>query len=197
VGVALQDIGIDEMKKRFDYWGKLGRYLAVVMTFFAGCTDPVTPEFEFQEGLIFIEGFVSTIPGGSYVTVNRSAIEFEVYVVRFQGGADLSFENLESGEIIPLIEEEESYIPPQDFRAMPGESWKLIVNLPNGVRYESLPEKVLAPVEIKSLETRYDAELEFREIYGGKFVPGHEVFVTLDDPDGTDNIVGAFVFQKV
>ncbi|MFK7813825.1 MAG: DUF4249 domain-containing protein [Maribacter sp.] len=163
--------------------------LAFIFLFvsFLGCTDPVTPEFEFQEGLIFVEGFISTLPGGSFVTVSKSAIEFEVYVVRFQEGASVSFENLESGETVLLTETEETYLAPTDFKAQPGEEWKLVVNLANGVRYESRPEKVLEPVAIVDIEARYDTELEFREIYGGKFVPGHEVFVSLDDPADKEN----------
>lgn len=154
---------------------------------FLGCTDPVTPEFEFQEGLIFVEGFISTLPSGSFVTVSKSAIEFEVYVVRFQEGATVSFENIASGETVPLTEVEETYLPPSDFIAQPGEEWKLVVNLANGASYESLPEKVLEPVPIAGIEAKYDTELEFREIYGGKFVPGHEIFVSLNDPADRDN----------
>ena len=169
-------------KKVHSYWGKCTLFMSIALTFFGSCTDPVTPEFEFQEGLIFVEGFISTSPGGSFVTVSKSAIEFEVYVVRFQGGATVSFENIVTGESVSLIEVEDAYTPPVDFKAKPGEEWKLIVNLPNGVRYESFPEKVLEPVAIRDIEVRYDKELEFREIFGGKFVPGHEVFVSLDDP---------------
>ncbi len=61
------------------------------------CTDPIAPEFELKEGLVFVEGFVSTASGASFVTINSSAIEFGQYVVQFVEEAMVSFENVQSG----------------------------------------------------------------------------------------------------
>ena len=159
-------------------------FMAICVT---GCVDPVTPEFQFQEGLVFIEGFVSTTVGGSFITINESAEEFGVRVVRFIPGATVQFENLDSGLTISLEEAGDSYLPSPDFAATPGETWKLNIIMPNGKNYESEPERILAPVAITDLEVRYDPELVFREIYGGKFVPGHAISVSFDDPSEVDN----------
>lgn len=158
-----------------------------LLTLITSCTDPIEPEFEFREGLVFVEGFASTAPGASFVTINTSAIEFGVYVVNFLEGASVSFENANSGDIVPLIEIDEAYVPPPDFKVAPGEEWKLTITLPQGKRYESLIETVLEPVPISNIEVVYDSELEFREVFGGTFVPGHEVLVSFEDPPDIDN----------
>jgi len=151
------------------------------------CTDPVTPEFQFEEGLIFVESIASTSAKASFVTIKRSAIEFGVYVVNFVAEASVSFENVQTGEVVSLIENRNSYIPPDDFVVRSGEEWKLNIQLPNGQKIESLPESVLEIVPIDNIEVRYDPELTFREIYGGKFVPGHQVSIDFSDPGGVDN----------
>jgi hypothetical protein len=45
----------------------------------------------------------------------------------------------------------------------------------------------LQPVPITNLEVTYDPELAFREIYGGQFVPGHEVSISFNDPADREN----------
>lgn len=154
---------------------------------FTTCTDPVTPEFQFTEGLVFVESIASTSVKASFVTINRSAIEFGVYVVQFVEGAQVSFENTSSGEIVTLVETRNSYLPPEDFFVAPGEEWKLNIELADGTTIESTPERVLDPVPISDIAVRYDAELVFRDNLGGKFVPGHEVSIDFEDPVGGDN----------
>mgnify|MGYP003669841594 CR=1 FL=1 len=146
------------------------------------CTDPVSPEFELKEGLVFVESFASTEPSSSFVSISESAYEFGVYGIRFLSGATVSFENIGTGQTISLTENVNTYQPPEDFVVQPGESWKLNIQLANGKRIESSPETVLEPVPLKSLELRYDPELAFKDNLGGKFVPGHEISVNFDDP---------------
>ena len=152
-----------------------------------GCVDPVTPEFEYREALIFVEGIASTEPGASFVSINESAIEFGVYVVNFSEGATVSFENTDSGQLVTLSEFEGVYRPPSNFAVAPGEAWKLDITLSGGKRLESAPETVLQPVPIRDIEVVYDKELEFREIFGGKFVAGHELKVSFEDPINDEN----------
>jgi hypothetical protein len=162
-------------------------FVVVVFIPMVGCVDPVTPEFQIEEGLVFIEGFASTSPRASFVTISESAIEFGVKVVNFIGGASVSFENVDSGRTVLLTEVRDTYLAPPDFVVVPGETWKLSIVLANGNRYESTPETILAPVPINEISVRYDTELEFREIYGGKFVPGHAVSISFDDPPADTN----------
>ncbi|MEP3207843.1 MAG: DUF4249 domain-containing protein [Maribacter sp.] len=151
------------------------------------CTDAVTPEFQFEEGLIFVESIASTSTKASFVTIKSSAIEFGVYVVNFVEEASVEFENVATGEVVALIENRNSYIPPDDFVVRSGETWKLNIQLPNGKKIESLPESVLDVVPIDNIAVRYDPELTFREIYGGRFVPGHQVSINFSDPPDSEN----------
>jgi len=152
-----------------------------------GCIDPVTPEYELKEGLFFVEGFASTEPGASFVIIKESAFEFGFYVTNFVKGARVSFINSSTREEVELSELIGTYIPPPDFRVAPGASWELDIVLENGTNYRSAPELVLEPVPIVDLEVVYDPELAFREINGGKFIPGHEVLVSFDDPANRKN----------
>lgn len=160
---------------------------ALVLAITISCVDPIEPDFELREGLIFIEGFASTEPGVSFVSITESAIEFGVYVVNFVEGASANLENVDNGDIVPLVEIEEAYVPPEDFTVAPGESWKLNIRMPNGKQYTSQIETVLSPVPITNLKVQYDAELEFREIFGGRFIPGHEIFISFTDPPDAGN----------
>ena len=160
--------------------------IAIFSIVFASCIDPVQPEFEFQEGLVFVDGLASTTPSSSFVIINRSIIEFGQYGVKFVNGAQVSFINIGDGAEIFLTEAGESYIPPADFAVASGEQWKLSILLPDGSAYESTPELVLEPVPINSIEVTYNPELVFRESLN-KFVPGHAISVSFDDPAAQEN----------
>lgn len=154
---------------------------------FWGCIDPVEPEFELTEGLIFVDGFASTTPGASFVTISESAVEFGVYVVNFLEGATVNFENVETGDIVQLIDTGNAYQPPTEFVVTPGEEWKLNIRLASGKNIESSPERVLNPIPLSNIDVTYKPELVFREDLGGKFVPGHEVSVGFTDPPEEGN----------
>lgn len=59
--------------------------------------------------------------------------------------------------------------------------------MPDGRNFESTPELVLEPVPITDLEVNYKSELEFRDSFGGIFVPGHEALISLEDPIADKN----------
>ncbi|RRQ49439.1 DUF4249 domain-containing protein [Maribacter algicola] len=165
------------------------RPLAVIIVFSFlpyGCIDPVPPEFDYEDGLIFIEGFASSNAGASYVGINESVTEFGVRGLNFIPGASVTVENLDSGLSVNFLESEDAYLAPLDFKVSPGERWKLIVAMPNGTVYESEPEIVLSPVPITEVAIDYDPELEFRPSVN-RFIPGHKISVSFDDPAGAEN----------
>jgi len=161
-------------------------YAMISFIFFDSCTEPVTPEFEFKENLIFIDAWASTSPGASFVIINNSIIEFGVYGVQFVSGATVSFINVENGSEVFLIEAGESYIAPADFVVASGEQWKLKVSLMNGNVYESTSELVLQPVPIGDMQVNYDPELAFG-VSENRFLPGHKISVSFDDPMDQEN----------
>jgi hypothetical protein len=150
------------------------------------CIDPVTPNFEYREGLLYIEAFAGSTPGSSFVAISVSANEFGVNVVNFMEGASVLFLEGATGRQVELNEIGEAYVPPEDFVATPGESWRLDVRLADGRHYISDFEEVADPVPLTGIRAVFKPQLLFREP-SGKFIPGHEVLVDFTDPDAKDN----------
>lgn len=153
---------------------------------FFGCIDPIAPEYNFVDGLIVIESLASSTAGASYVNVNKTSSEFGVFRNVFQEGAVVTFNNLDTGEIVVLQEQVETYVPPPDFAVTTGESWELNVTLADGEQYRSLAEKVVAPVPILDIKATFDEELLFRDA-SKKFVAGHSISISFDDPAQDNN----------
>lgn len=153
---------------------------------FVTCVDPVEPEFEFRDGIVFVEGFVSTNVGASFVSISESVTDFGVYKTTAVTGATVSFKNTNTGEIVLLTENIGSYVPPANFEAAVGETWELDIIMSDGAEYVSTPETILEPVVLSDINVSYNPELLFREA-SGKFVPGHSVSVSFDDPGDQEN----------
>lgn len=149
------------------------------------CSNPISPEYQFIEGLLYIDGFVGTTQGSSYVKITESDVAV-YYRNIFVSGANVYFINANSEEKIPLFEYNSQYIPDPNFKGELGENWFLEVNLPNGKQYLSEIETINPSVPIKELNVRYDKQLEFNEDYN-KYVPGHQVSITFDDPGHQTN----------
>ncbi len=161
----------------------LKRFMTLTLLAFSllTCTNPVTPEYQFIEGIIYIDGFVGTTEGSSYVNITESDIAY-YYRNIFVSGAEVTFVNAISGERIALFEENSKYIPEDNnFKGEVGEKWYLEANLPNGKKYLSEIETINPSIPIKDISVRYDKQLEYVEDYN-KYVPGHEVSITFDDP---------------
>lgn len=158
--------------------------ICLIMT---SCIDPVEPEFEFEENLVFIEGLVSTKVGASFVALNISLFEFGKYRTVPVEGATIDFENLDTGQKVLLRMADVQYVPSEDFLVKVGETWKLNIQLPNGKKYTSPPERVPPVVPINELDVTYETELEYRELQGGRFIPGHSMYVSFDDPPDQEN----------
>ena len=150
------------------------------------CTEPVKPDYHFVAGLIYIDGFVGTTKGSSYVTIKESQLNKYYYKNIFVGGANVYFVNADSKEKIQLFEENSQYLPAPDFKGELDENWYVEVNLPNGKQYLSEIETIKPSVPIKELNVTYKKQLEFSEDYD-KYIPGHEISVTFDDPKNQTN----------
>lgn len=163
-----------------------GKFIAICsfIFLFNNCIDPVPPEFEFKEGLLVIDAIATTTIGGSYVVLSESALKINSKT--FVQGASVSFRNANTGEVVNLVEEEETYLPPLNFVVAVGDSWELHITLEDGRTYQSLPETVLEPVAIKEVSASYDPELVFRAD-SGDFVPGHKISVSVDNQSSGEN----------
>ena len=153
---------------------------------FLACTNPLTPTYEFKEGIIYIDGFVGTTEGSSYVNITESDVAL-YYRNIFVSGATVFFVNEVTGERVALFEEDFQYIPEDlSFKGTVGEKWYLEASLPNGKTYFSEVETINPSVPIKSISAVFDDELEFSEDYDD-YIPGHEILISFDDPPNQDN----------
>lgn len=158
----------------------------LVLIVFQACIDPVEPNFQFREGLIFIEGFATSSPGASFVSISESVVEFGVEGVNFVGGATVTLMEESNGRQVLFEEVRDAYFPPADFAVNPGESWLLDIRLADGTHYQSTYEDVANPVPVRQLQAAYKPQLFYREA-SERYIPGHEITVDLTDPAGIDN----------
>ncbi len=155
----------------------------VFLLVLVSCTDPIRPEFEFKENLIYIESLASTSEGASYASLTKSIIDFGVYKNVFIPDASISFINSDNGTTVPLTLDNELYVPPNDFIVRQGETWKIHVQLADGTIYESENETAVESVAIDEIETQYNPEMYFSPEYD-RYVPGHTISVSfIDSPE--------------
>ncbi len=153
----------------------------VFLLLLVSCTDPIRPEFEFRENLVYIESLASTTIGASYANITKSIIEFGVYKNAFVEDASVMFVNIDTGASIPLTLDNGLYIPSNDFAVQKGETFKLRVQLADGTIYESENETAVDLVPVDAIETSYSPETYFSPEYD-RFVPGHIISVSFTDP---------------
>ncbi len=88
-------------------------FKAIVVVFlsilFSSCIDPVMPEFEYKEGLVYFDALIADIEEASYVRILESVSEFGVNKNVFVGDAQVSFINTKSGIVVSLVENEYLY----------------------------------------------------------------------------------------
>ena len=111
---------------------KLRLFLFLILLSFLECTNPLTPSYEFKEGIIYIDGFIGTTEGSSYVNITESDVAL-YYRNIFVSGASVFFVNDATGERVALVEEDFKYIPQDNnFKGAVGDKWYLEASLPNG-----------------------------------------------------------------
>ena len=161
----------------------------IIIILFQKCIDPTVPEFQFSEDLIFIDGFITDKPKGSYVSVKKSKLEFGIYKTETINGCIVSFVNSLTNKSIPLTQIEEVYLPSDDFKINSGERWELNVILPTGENYKSFSETAPTKVELNSAESKFkDKVTTFTSPSGtDRDISGHKIFVNFDDPLDEEN----------
>lgn len=175
--------------------------MACIIVFFSGsCVDPVTPEYNYKEGLIYIDAFVSTNPGSSFVRLSKSSLNSNDELVNdFISDANVFFVNTRSNISIELVgADDEVYLPPEDFYAAVGDTWKLDVQLKDGSKYQSLEETIIEPVDISDIKVIYNPQLSYIPSLN-KYNAGHTISVSFNDPPNKDNYYywGYRSFQKL
>lgn len=171
------------MKKLFSCFHFFSIFL---LLFTIGCVSPVEPEFDFQEGLVFIDAFVATVPGASFVKLRESKVDGFKYSTELIENANVTFINTVTGAEVKLNQDVDSYIPSPSFSASIGETWQLSIVLSDGTNYNSSPETIGEPVNIDEMKVDFDPQFVFRD-NSEEFVPGHSVSVSFQDPPDVEN----------
>lgn len=147
------------------------------------CTNPVSPEYQFIDGLLYIEGFVGTTEGSSFVKITKSEVapNYRNVVIH---NAYVNFVNADTGArfFLSQLNGGNDYLPYSSFKGEVGERWYLEVILPDDPNvYRSEIETIRPSVAVNELSFRYDKKLIYSEDYD-RYVPGHEISISLDDP---------------
>lgn len=168
------------------------KYIKFSLLFFLfACIDPVTPEFDFQEGIIVINGLASTIPGTTKVTVKKTLFEFGRYVSKPITDCRVELINSDTQERFPFQEIELVYFIADDFILSPGSRWEVEVTLPNGEIYRSTAEQIPELVPIQEIYSEFTPEMTYDEGYGG-YIPGDVITIDFQDPSDQKNF---FLYQ--
>ena len=165
----------------------LSASLITVLMFFMGCVDPVSPEFDFQDDVLFVDAYVLTQPGASTVSIKNSYYDKRDYRIETLENAIVIVENTITGDQVEFLEDSTGiYVCPIDFSASVGESWKLYIELEDGRKIESKPETVNPAVPIEQVTTEFSSEVKY-DIASDEFIPGHSVRLDWKDPPGERN----------
>jgi Domain of unknown function (DUF4249) len=117
----------------------------------ASCLGPISVDTEPDFGKIVITGQVSTVTHRNFVQVSQTqGTKSQSSPV---SGLNVSVED-DLGQIYWFPESEAGTYRGSNFTGIPGRSYHVIVETPEGARYESAPEKL--PVVIGTDEVTYD-----------------------------------------
>ena len=151
------------------------------------CVDPVAPEYDFTDNVLFVDAYVLTEPGLSSVSIKRSFYDQRDYRIETVFNAAVKVENIITGEVVDFQEDSTGiYLSPDDFAAEVGDSWKLYIQLEDGRQIESKPETVTPAVPIEKVNVEYSSEVKF-DIGFDEFIPGHSIKLDWKDPPGEPN----------
>ena len=151
------------------------------------CVDPIEPEFDYVDGLLFVDAYALTKENLSSVSLKRSYVNNQGYSVLDEENATVNFVNVSTGESVSCAEGfDGNYFPPEDFAVKPGEEWKLEIQLSNGQRYESKAERIRDAIPINEIKAYFSNELYFDDGFD-KFIPGHMITMDWNDPAGEKN----------
>lgn len=132
----------------------LKRSLYILLLFTLSCIDPYKVDVPEGAQLLTVDGFITTDPGPHLIRLTRSDTYGSVFqgLIRPVSEAKLALRDSD-GNVTFLTEEVErgSYFTPAGFQVQVGKSYILQIELQNGKRYSSLPEKANSVPQIDSL----------------------------------------------
>lgn len=154
----------------------------------AGCVDPDTPELNATVDVIVVDGTLNDQAEPQTVSLNRSRADPKTG--RF-GSLPLTGLRVElvvdSTQVVAFRETTAgTYQLPDGFRGRVGHRYQVRFSLPNGNRYESDPETLLAAPPIERVTARFNP-LSLPPGQYGDFRAAHDFYLETKDPAEAHN----------
>jgi len=200
------------MKFRKIIWSGVPRVLRMavifsLLLFFDSCIDPINIDIEQDLGILIVEGAITTGPGPHKIRLSWSTRYGGIFdgTVRPANRALVTIRDSD-GNNFKLTEETFRFPSPRppspnvgnpgqetlltgvytttnDFSALLGESYSLLITTVQGIEYTSLPETVIQATDILELSA------EFKKVPIGdkEFKTGIDVYATIQDAQEEKN----------
>lgn len=161
--------------------------LSATLACIAGCADPITPDYRYEEGYLVVDSRITDRPGTSYAYIRRNKLLYDRYALVTVPSARVTSRD-DLGQVTEWILSDTGgrYAPPPDFAAVPEREYSLVVETLEGEVIESPPQSLPSLVGFQNLRWRFDQEAYFSDSWE-RFVPALTFLVDVDDPAGTDN----------
>ncbi len=153
----------------------------IILFMFTSCIDRFQPEVDKYEGLLVVDGGISNQPGPYTIKLNRSIGVYD-YDVNYEPIQNAQVSILEENGSTYALSEVEYGVYQTDssaLRGIPGKSYSLHIQLPNGEEYETPFEEMLEPTPI----TEIDEVIEYHySIDEEAQIPGFQFYISA--PEG-------------
>jgi hypothetical protein len=152
-----------------------------------GCIDPYEVDFNRKNTVLVVEGFLTD----DYVNPDTIKIQysnFNAEVINITPVASVKASIVtETGNEINLIEAKTGkFLPPKDFRIKASEKYFLRLILPNGQKYESLPEQITVTPPILKVYDKFNPTSRLTE-NGKGFLSANDVYLDVQDQANQKN----------
>ena len=173
-------INLPPMQRHFIFYSLFLGLLALV-----ACADPVTPKYQFETGLLLVDGRIADVPGYSEVRVSRNELVFGTYQLLPLEEAVVSSVAGDGMEVVwEKVLGTSSFRAPAGWAGRTGETYFLRVVTAEGEVVETEPEAMPVAVPINNLRVQFEQEAYF-SVGRNRFIPAFKVLVDLQDPGET------------
>ena len=175
--------------------------LAVLLILvFPACTEVYTPELESGQNILYIEGGISDAPGPHSIKLRYTAGYNDRADFKPVSGASLILREEGTDRLAFTEEEAGIYVTDSLFQAVPGLSYKIIIETADGYVYESASQKM--PVNNLPVDSVYGyrerRKIKYYNVYGELILLDQDVNqVYADIASATENTWYRFDCQLV
>ena len=147
----------------------------ILMLFLSSCIDEFWPDLDNKyENLLVVDGMITTAPGPYTIRLSHSSNLNNPVYSPLSGYVVIIADDVGNSETLEELEEGTYTTKADGIQGIVGRSYKLILHDPNGKKYESEFEKLIAPMEIDTLY----ANVEYREHDNFSMdIPGYQFYI--------------------